>query len=92
LASQREITEENPTPETIYETGTIAKIMRMRKLTDGRVKILIQGVSKGRIKRFNKSKPHFEVGVEKIEETPIQGSNVEYEAMIRNASFTQAFW
>ena len=30
LASQKDITEENPTPDSIYETGTIAKIMRMR--------------------------------------------------------------
>src|ERR1700750_13510 len=55
LASQKEITEENPTENTIYRVGTIAMIMRMRKLSDGRVKILIQGVSKGRIKRFNKA-------------------------------------
>jgi len=85
LASQKEITEENPTENTIYRTGTIAMIMRMRKLSDGRVKILIQGVSKGRIKRFNKSEPSFEVAVEKIDEVPLQGSNVEFEAMIRNA-------
>ncbi|MBX3020446.1 MAG: endopeptidase La [Bdellovibrionales bacterium] len=85
LASQKEITEENPTENSIYRVGTIAMIMRMRKLSDGRVKILIQGVSKGRIKRFSKSEPNFEVAVEKIEETPNQGSNVEYEAMIRNA-------
>ncbi len=42
LASQKEITEENPTENSIYRTGTIAMIMRMRKLSDGRVKILIQ--------------------------------------------------
>jgi ATP-dependent Lon protease len=85
LASQKEITEENPTENTIFRTGTIALIMRLRKLSDGRVKILIQGVSKGRIKRFNKSEPNFEVAVEKIDETPNNGANVEYEAMIRNA-------
>ena len=85
LASQKEITEENPTENTIYRVGTIAMIMRMRKLSDGRVKILIQGVSKGRIKRFNKSEPNFEVSVEKIEETPNTAPTVEFEAMIRNA-------
>ncbi|HMN67900.1 MAG TPA: endopeptidase La [Bdellovibrionales bacterium] len=85
LASQKEITEENPSENTIYRVGTIAMIMRMRKLSDGRVKILIQGVSKGRIKRFSKSEPNFEVAVEKIEETPTQGANNEFEAMIRNA-------
>jgi ATP-dependent Lon protease len=85
LASQKEITEENPTENSIYRIGTIAMIMRMRKLSDGRVKILIQGVSKGRIKRFNKSEPCFEVGVEKIDEVGAADSNVEFEAMIRNA-------
>ncbi len=85
LASQKEITEENPTENTIFRTGTIAMIMRMRKLSDGRVKILIQGVAKGRIKRFVKAEPNFEVSVEKIEETPLTGGNVEFEAMIRNA-------
>jgi ATP-dependent Lon protease len=85
LASQKEVTEENPTENSIYRIGTIAMIMRMRKLSDGRVKILIQGVSKGRIKRFNRTEPSFEVAVEKIDETPLQGSNVEFEAMIRTA-------
>src|SRR6201999_3544709 len=69
LASQKELTEENPTENSIYKVGTIAMIMRMRKLSDGRVKILIQGVSKGRITKFNKLEPSFEVAVEKIEET-----------------------
>lgn len=85
LASQKEITEENPTENTIFRTGTIAMIMRMRKLSDGRVKILIQGVSKGKIKKFNKAEPCFDVSIEKIEETPMPGPNVEFEAMIRNA-------
>src|ERR1044072_3609527 len=85
LATQKEMTEENPSENSIYRVGTIAMIMRMKKLTDGRVKILIQGVSKGRIKRFNKSEPFFEVATERIDETPVQGGMVEFEAMIRNA-------
>ena len=85
LASQKEITEENPTEDTIYTIGTIARIMRMRKLADGRVKILIQGEAKGRIKKYAKSSPNFEVAVEKIADTELAGTPVEYEAMVRNA-------
>ncbi len=85
LASQKEITEENPTENTIYQVGTIARIMRMRKLADGRVKILIQGEAKGRITKYTKSSPNFEVAVEKIEEMPNPETEIEYEAMIRNA-------
>lgn len=85
LASQREVNEENPTEATIFKTGTIAMIMRMRKLPDGRVKVLIQGISKGVIKSYAQSTPHFEVKVEKITEPTTLGSHVEFEAMIRNA-------
>jgi ATP-dependent Lon protease len=85
LASQKEITEENPSEDTIYTVGTIARIMRMRKLADGRVKILIQGEAKGRIKKYAKSSPNFEVVVEKIVEPETAGTPIEYEAMIRNA-------
>lgn len=85
LASQKDITEENPTEETIYQVGTIARIMRMRKLADGRVKILIQGESKGRIKKYAKSSPNFEVSVEKLVEPETAGQPLEFEAMIRNA-------
>ncbi len=85
LASQKEITEENPTEETIYTVGTIARIMRMRKLADGRVKILIQGEAKGRVKKYVKAAPNFEVAVEKIDENDNAGSQIEFEAMIRNA-------
>ena len=68
LSSQKEISEENPTEQSIYKVGTIAMIMRMRKLSDGRVKILIQGVAKGQIKSYVQSEPNFEVNIEKIEE------------------------
>lgn len=85
LASQKDISEENPKEGTIYQTGTIAMIMRMRKLPDGRVKILIQGVAKGVIKSYTKSEPHFETKVEKITETVIPAGSIEYEAMIRTA-------
>lgn len=85
LASQKEIVEENPTAESIYETGTIAMIMRMRKLSDGRVKILIQGVAKGRITQFTKSNPSFEVSVKQITEPSASENKLEYDAMIRTA-------
>ena len=85
LASQKDISEENPTPETIYETGTVAKIMRMRKLSDGRVKILIQGEAKGRIKSFTKTSGSFEVAVEKIEDVVDPTQQAELTALVKTA-------
>lgn len=85
LASQKDITEENPNPAGIYETGTVAKIMRMRKLSDGRVKILIQGEAKGRIKSFTKTSGSFEVSVEKIEDTVKAEHAEEVQGLVRTA-------
>ena len=47
LATQKDVGDEDPAPEGIYKVGTVAMIMRMLKLPDGRVKILVQGLSKG---------------------------------------------
>ncbi len=85
LASQKDIAEENPSPDSIYEIGTIAKIMRMRKLSDGRVKILIQGEAKGRIKSFTKTAGSFEVSVEKVEDVSAAKNPSEVEALVRTA-------
>jgi len=85
LASQKEFNEEAPSPDSIYKTGTVAMIMRMRKLADGRVKILIQGISKARITSFTQNEPFFKVGVEKIDDAYKAGSEEQpqVEALIK---------
>jgi ATP-dependent Lon protease len=85
LASQKDLSEENPKESSIYKIGTIAMIMRMRKLPDGRVKVLIQGISKGQITAFHKTAPYFEVGCEKIPDVSAASGQIEFEAMIRTA-------
>jgi ATP-dependent Lon protease len=85
LASQKDISEENPSAETIYKVGTVAKIMRMRKLSDGRVKILIQGEAKAEITSFVKTNGCFEVAVEKLSDVVPTQTAPEIEALIRSA-------
>jgi ATP-dependent Lon protease len=83
LASQKDITAESPTPDEIYELGTVAMIMRMRKLPDGRVKILIQGLAKARIKEFVTTEPFYQVKAEKVEIQPSQATPASIEALSR---------
>ena len=47
LATQKDQAVENPEPEDIYPVGTVSLILRMLKLPDGRLKILVQGKSQG---------------------------------------------
>jgi ATP-dependent Lon protease len=84
LSTQKDVTTEVPKSDDIYETGTIAMIMRMRKLPDGRIKILIQGLSKGSIKEYTQSEPSFMVKIDKIQEPAITEISLETEALIRN--------
>jgi ATP-dependent Lon protease len=83
LCSQKDITAESPSPSEIYEMGTVAMIMRMRKLPDGRVKILIQGLSKARIKEFVGTEPFYQVKVEKVNAQPVTASTATIEALSR---------
>ncbi|MBC7539569.1 MAG: endopeptidase La [Bacteriovorax sp.] len=84
LASQKDMKAEAPTPDEIYETGTIAMIMRMRKLPDGRVKILVQGLSKARITEFTQEAPYFMCKLMKVSDVAIEENNVAANALMRN--------
>lgn len=77
LASQKEIGEDNPGPENIYGVGTVAIVMRSRKLPDGRIKILAQGMTKVRIKNFSQSEPFFQVAIEKLDDLAVVGVDAE---------------
>ncbi|QWV98057.1 endopeptidase La [Geomonas nitrogeniifigens] len=83
LATQRDVGDEDPAPEAIYEVGTVAMIMRMLKLPDGRVKILVQGLTKGRITEYLAEKPFYSVHIDRIIEPAAPENTLESEALIR---------
>ncbi|CAG1064870.1 ATP-dependent Lon protease [uncultured bacterium] len=83
-ATQKDITKEDPDPEDLYRTGTVCMIMRMLKLPDGRVKILVQGLSRAQIKDFTQTRPSYTVAIDKIKEPAVEPVPVEIEALMRN--------
>lgn len=84
LSSQKDIAAENPSPNDIYNLGTVAMIMRTRKLPDGRIKILIQGLSKARIINFEKTSPFFIAKIEKITNIEPEKNQIALQALMRN--------
>lgn len=84
LSSQKDMKAEAPAPDEIYEVGTIAMIMRMRKLPDGRIKILVQGLSKARITAFTQEAPYFMCKLMKVEDVKLEENNVAANALMRN--------
>jgi ATP-dependent Lon protease len=49
LAAQKKSKTNEPSPEDIYEFGTIAQILQLLRLPDGTVKILVEGKKRGRL-------------------------------------------
>ena len=86
LATQSDPEVDKPETSEIHRVGTVAMILRMLKLPDGRAKLLIQGLDKARIADYIKRKPFYEVKIEKIVEAEVKEISVETEALMRNVS------
>src|SRR5512136_2019073 len=84
LAAQKNVSEEDPSMKDLYRMGTVALVMRMLKLPDGKTKILVQGLSKAAIKETIQTSPYFLVKVENIKDPFITEITLETEALMRN--------
>ena len=68
LSAQRNPANNDPSPSEIYETGTLANILQIMKLTDGTMKVLVEGIQRGRINSFSENEDFYQVEVVKIHE------------------------
>jgi len=84
LVTQKDVDVETPTPDDLYTIGTVGIIMRMLKLPDGRVKILVQGLTKARVLEIRDEEGYFRADIEKLEEPATGELTIEMEALIRN--------
>jgi len=66
LAAQTKSNIEDPTINDIYREGTVAKIIQILKLTNGLLKILVDGLIQARIIEFTDNKKFFEAHIEVI--------------------------
>ena len=83
LATQHDVGDEDPPADKIYEVGTVAMIMRMLKLPDGRIKLLVQGLAKARITEVISDKPFYTVRVERQHDLQLKDISLEVEALVR---------
>ncbi len=85
LVSQKEMEQEEPTAKDLYQMGTVAIIMRMLKLPDGRIRILAQGLSRAKVEAFDEeSKPYLQAKISVVSEPPLENLPVEITALVRN--------
>ncbi|MCG3192905.1 MAG: Lon protease [Thermoanaerobaculia bacterium] len=86
LVAQKDGTVEEPGPQDLPEIGTAASILRMLKLPDGRVRLLVQGLARMKIETFVQETPYLRARVSRIAEPePPKQMTEELEAMLRSA-------
>ncbi|MDX9733675.1 MAG: endopeptidase La [Thermoanaerobaculia bacterium] len=84
LLAQKDPSVEEPTPADLYETGTAAAVMRMLKLPDGRIRLLVQGLSRVKVDGFVQESPSLRAKAVRITEPePPKPASEEAEALLR---------
>jgi ATP-dependent Lon protease len=84
LASQRDVDKEDPAAEDLYKVGTVAVIMRMLKLPDGRIRILVQGLVRAKVETVEDKGEFLRARLKVMTEVPVHERSLEVEALIRN--------
>lgn len=84
LVAQRDLEKEEPTGTDLYNVGTAATVLRMLKMPDGRLRILIQGLSRARVTRFEDGLPYLQAHIEPLSDLEPEIDELEMEALGRN--------
>jgi ATP-dependent Lon protease len=89
--TQRDATVEEPTETDLYEIGTATHIHKMFKLPDGSLRLIVQGLSRVRLKRLTSLRPYLLAEVEEAAELNKPEDRLEIDALQRNikTSFQQ---
>src|SRR5262249_59423688 len=69
LVAQKDAQNDTPKPDDLYPVGTVAAIMRMLKLPDGRIRLLVQGLSRARLDNVLSEEPFLKAKITRLEES-----------------------
>ena len=84
LASQKDLDKEEPSANDLYKVGTAAVIMRMLKLPDGRIRILVQGLARAEVESVDTAGEYIRARLHVVPEVLPPERSLEVEALIRN--------
>ncbi|KGG80209.1 peptidase [Caloranaerobacter azorensis H53214] len=83
LTSQKEAKVDMPSSEDFYHVGTVCKIKQMLKLPGDAIRVLVEGINRGKITEILKEEPYFEVEIEEFIYDTEKEKDIEIEAMMR---------
>jgi ATP-dependent Lon protease len=77
LVTQKNASQDDPTPADIYSVGTVGTVLQLLKLPDGTVKVLVEGGKRATITKFGESEEFFQAYAELIEEPASEPQELE---------------
>jgi ATP-dependent Lon protease len=77
LATQHDASVDEPKPNDIYQVGTIANIVQSLKLPDGNIKVLVEGIERGKILKISAEEGYFKVSVKTAAYRPVSTPTLE---------------
>ena len=83
LIAQREVKDENPTQEELYEIGTVAHVRQILRLPGNDVRIMVEGYQRARLHAITGTEPYKTADVELIDPTPAPIGSARSEALYR---------
>ncbi len=86
LVTQRGQTGENPSPGDLYDIGTVGAVIRMLKLPEQKVRVLVQGIARARARDWDDSGLFIQARIQVLEEVVREISGVKLEALMRNVN------
>jgi len=82
LATQKNASDDDPSPDSIYEIGTLASVLQLLKLPDGTVKVLVEGLERAKAGKYSDRSDFYEAEAVALADT--DAKSVESEALARS--------
>ena len=73
--AQKDADVNDPEKKDLYEVGTLGKVLQLLKLPDGTMKVLVEGIKRAKVEKFNKTDLYLEAKIEVISESADIDSN-----------------
>ncbi len=83
LVSQKDAATDEPSVNDFYQVGTVSKIKQLLKLPGDTIRVLVEGIYRGRIVTHIKDDPFFEVEIEEFADPENVQKDIETEALMR---------
>jgi ATP-dependent Lon protease len=84
LVSQKDASTDDPGTGDFYHVGTVSRIKQLLKLPGDTIRVLVEGLHRGKILEVIKDDPFFEVRVEEMVDEVNEEKDTETEALMRS--------